>query len=83
MQRTELSVHEEDERGLMGIQYAEAPAGTEYQPTYKGRFLKERFQRDPELKRKVSKRWLSEGYVQLIKTEEEITEHDNNTAVYV
>ena len=64
-------IYEEDKKDKdMGIQYAEAPAGTEYAPTYKGRFLKARYEQDPGLKRKVSKRWLSEGYVELKKVEE-------------
>lgn len=70
-----------EERKDMGIQYAEAPEGTEYAPTYKGRFLKGRYEQEPQLKRKVSKRWLSEGYVELKKITGE--EHENQIEINV
>ena len=63
----------------MGIQYTEAPPGTVFEPTYEGRYLKQKFEQDPKLKYKVPKRWLSEGQVRFKKE----TDDENKTAVNV
>lgn len=60
----------------MSIQYADAPPGTIFEPTYEGRYLKQRFISNPKLKHKVPKRWLSEGHVSIKK---EIENEDKTT----
>ena len=49
----------------MSIQYIFAPEGKEYRSTYIGRMyhLHDKIKADPRLKRRVPRRWLSNGWV--------------------
>ena len=49
----------------MGVQYAEAPDGTEFEPIVE--HLKKRFEREPFLKHIVPKRWLTDEQVKIKK----------------
>ena len=48
----------------MSIQLIEASKGKEFVPTYTGRFLKERFEKDPKYKKRIPRRWLTMEYVE-------------------
>lgn len=52
----------------MSVQMIDAKEGKEFVPTYTGRFLVDKFRKEPKYKKRVPKRWLTE---QLI-TEQEI-----------
>ncbi len=54
----------------MSIQYIEAPPDGEFEPTYQGRYLKQKFASNPNLKRRVPKRWLTEEQATIKKSEE-------------
>ena len=48
----------------MSMQYITAPEGKEYKTTYIGRqyHLDEKMRLDPRLKRRIPKRWLTNGW---------------------
>lgn len=52
----------------MSVQFIDAIKGKEFVPTYIGRFLKTKFKQNPNLKKRVPRRWITKGYV----TEQEI-----------
>lgn len=56
----------------MGVQFEDARKGKEFVPTYIGRFLKDKFRQNPNLRKKVPRRWITKGYV----TEQEIKTDD-------
>lgn len=56
----------------MSVQFEYAPEGKEFSPTYHGRNLKDRFRRDPKLKKRVPKHWLGQGFVEMIDSAEAI-----------
>lgn len=56
----------------MSYQMKDAAEGKEFRPTYIGRHLKEKFEQYPRYKKRVPKRWITEGYV----TEENIKENE-------
>lgn len=56
----------------MGVQFIDALPGKEFVPTYPGRFLKSKFHQNPGLKKRIPRRWLTQGYVteEVIKNEQ-------------
>lgn len=59
----------------MSVQFIDALEGKEFVPTYTGRFLKAKFHQNPNLRKRVPRRWITKGYV----TEQEIKNEQNNT----
>lgn len=47
----------------MSVQMIDAMDGKEFAPTYKGRFLIEKFRKEPKYKKRVPRRWLTEEIV--------------------
>ena len=58
----------------MSVQMIDAKEGKEFTTTYIGRFLKEKFRREPKYRKRVPRRWISEGYV----IEQEIEDGDGD-----
>lgn len=58
----------------MSVQMVDALTNKEFVPTYTGRFLKDKFRREPKYKKRVPRRWLSEGLV----IEQEIEDGNGN-----
>lgn len=56
----------------MSFQIRHAEKGKEFKPTYSGRFLTEKFEKEPKYRKQCPKRWITEGYV----TEENIKEDE-------
>ena len=54
----------------MSIQMIDAPKGKVFVPTYLGRKLKERFEKEPKLKYRVPKHWIGQGFVELVDEKE-------------
>lgn len=52
----------------MSVQFIDALEGKEFVPTYTGRFLRDKFRQNPNLRKRVPRRWITKGYV----TEQEI-----------
>lgn len=59
----------------MGVQFEDAIKGKEFVPTYIGRFLKTKFNQNPNLKKRVPRRWITKGYV----TEQEIKDEQTDS----
>jgi hypothetical protein len=54
----------------MSYQYKTASEGKVFKPTYMGRHLKEKFEREPKYKKRCPKHWISEGYVEEVKADD-------------
>lgn len=50
----------------MSIQMTDAPKGKVFEPTYLGRKLRERFEKEEKLKKRVPKHWIGQGFVELV-----------------
>lgn len=59
----------------MSVQFIDALDGKEFVPTYTGRFLKAKFHQNPNLRKRVPRRWITKGYV----IEEDIKNEQNDT----
>lgn len=55
----------------MSYQFREAQKGKEFKPTYTGRHLKEKFEKEPKYRRRCPKHWITEGYVEEVKADDE------------
>lgn len=51
----------------------DASKGKEFVPTYMGRHLQEKFKKEPKYKKRIPRRWLSQGYV----VEQEVKDESN------
>ena len=61
----------------MGVQFEDAIKGKEFVPTYTGRFLRDKFRQNPNLRKRVPRRWITKGYV----TEQEIKHEQADSGV--
>jgi hypothetical protein len=55
---------------MAAYQFRDADPGKVFKPTYTGRHLMEKFEREPKYKKRCPKHWISEGYVEEVKADE-------------
>jgi hypothetical protein len=54
----------------MSYQYKTAVEGKIFKPTYTGRHLMEKFEKEPKYKKRCPKHWISVGYVKEVKADD-------------
>lgn len=57
----------------MSVQFEDAKKGKEFVPTYRGRFLKDKFRKNPNYRKRIPRRWLTLGYVEEVEIKDENT----------
>lgn len=55
---------------MAAYQFREAAPGKVFKPTYMGRHLVEKFEKEPKYKKRCPKHWISEGYVEEVKADD-------------
>jgi hypothetical protein len=55
---------------MAAYQFRDADPGKVFKPTYMGRHLVEKFEREPKYRKRCPKHWISEGYVEEVKADD-------------